>query len=187
MLVHIPRNCVTAFQKWEGEGVGPPGKQECWAPNIQWACPLGVSGLLIKWLLKLSWFLGSKNLCHCKVSWMGFKRKVTLYSGCLFQSWCLCSFCLLLPFHKLWSQWHSYWPKALGLGSVHVYKSRKRLYSFNRPFLLLTEGSVSKWLYFILPLMFCQRSKGVKQLVWSGNLELFVVQLLFLNQQDHCG
>ena len=78
--------------------------------------------LLIKWWHKLSWFLGSKNLCHCRVSWMSFKRKVTRYSGWLFQPQCLCCFFPLF-LHQLLLQWHPYWPRTLGLGSGHMYKS----------------------------------------------------------------
>ena len=77
--------------------------------------------LVIKWWHKLSWFLGSKNLCHCRVSWMSVKRKVTRYSGWLFQPQCLCCFFPLF-LHQL-LQWHPYWPRTLGLGSGHVYKS----------------------------------------------------------------
>lgn len=60
------------------EWVSPAEKQLCWAPYVQQAGPLRDGRLLIKWLLKLSWFLGSKSLCHCKVSWIDLKRKVTL-------------------------------------------------------------------------------------------------------------
>lgn len=158
----IFRNCVTAFQKLEG-GVSEP----CWeAAGLNPVCPAGRS----PWgwqafdkMIKLSWFLGPQSLCHCKVSWMDFKRKVTLYSGWLFQLWCLCYFRRWLPFHKLLLQWHSDWPKPLGLGSVHMYKSKKCLYSFHRPFLLLTEDSVSKWLCFTLCLIFFFFLKEVRE------------------------
>lgn len=53
-----------------------------------------------------------------------------------------------------------------------MYKSKKCLYSFHRPFLLLTEDSVSKWLCFTLCLIFFffERSKGVKWSVGIGDL-----------------